>query len=260
MLVDSHCHLDYLAAEQNGWDVTDVLERARAGGVGWMLSVAVDRANQARVLEHAHRHANVFASAGLHPASCAAESVTEEELLALAADRRVVAIGETGLDYFHGSDSAERQQASFAAHLRAAARAQLPVIVHTRDACEDTLRLMREHADTTVGGVMHCFTESLGMARAAIELNFLVSFSGIVTFRSADALREVVRALPLDRILVETDSPYLAPVPNRGKRNEPAHVRLVAQAVAAVKGLAPEAVEEATTDNFFRLFRRAQRG
>jgi TatD DNase family protein len=133
----------------------------------------------------------------------------------------------------------------------------LPVIVHTRDAVDDTLALMRRHADPAQGGVMHCFTESLAMARAAIDMNYLVSFSGIVTFKSADALREVVRELPLDRILVETDSPYLAPVPHRGKRNEPAHVRVVAAAVAAIKGLRAEEVAEATTANFFRLFRRA---
>jgi TatD DNase family protein len=257
MLVDSHCHLDYLTSADAAWDVTALLERARCQGVGHVLTVAVDGANQQRVLEHARRHANVFASAGIHPAAAASERIAGEELLALADDPGVVAIGETGLDYFHGADTAELQQQSFVTHLRVAARAGLPVIVHTREASDDTLRLMRQHADTGSAGVMHCFTESLAMARAAIELNFMVSFSGIITFRSAAALREVVRELPLERILVETDSPYLAPVPHRGQRNEPAYVSLVAAAVAAIKGIAVEEVADTTTANFFRLFRRA---
>ena len=169
----------------------------------------------------------------------------------------MVAIGETGLDYYHGAEHAERQQKSFVTHLQAASRAGLPVIVHTRDAREDTLRLLAAHADPVHAGVMHCFTESLEMARAAMEMNFMISFSGIITFRSAAALREVVRAVPLDRMLVETDSPYLAPVPHRGRTNEPRHVLHVAEAVAAIKEIPLEEVAATTTANFYRLFPRA---
>lgn len=257
MLIDSHCHLDYLTAPDVGMDIGCILQSAAAVGVERMLTVAVDRSNIPRVLAHARAHAEVFASVGMHPSSCAELPLGIEELLALAAEPRVVAIGETGLDYHYGPETAELQQQSFVTHLQAASRAGLPVIVHTRDAREDTLRLLARHADPEHAGVMHCFTESLEMARAAIEMNFMISFSGIITFRNASALREVVRAVPLDRLLVETDSPYLAPVPHRGRTNEPCHVVHVAEAVAAIKDIPLAAVAEATTANFFRLFPRA---
>jgi len=234
MLIDSHCHLDYLTSPDVGMDIGTILQSAAAAGVGRMLTVAVDRGNIPRVLAHARAHAEVFASVGIHPSSCDEHPVSVDELLALAAEPRVIAIGETGLDYYYGAEHAERQQQSFVTHLQAAARAGLPVIVHTREAREDTLRLLADHADPVCAGVMHCFTESLEMARAAMELNFMISFSGIITFRNAAALREVVRAVPLDRMLVETDSPYLAPVPHRGRTNEPRHVLHVAEAVAAL--------------------------
>jgi TatD DNase family protein len=257
MLIDSHCHLDYLTSPDVGMDIHAILQTAAAAGVGRMLTVAVDRDNQSRVLAHAQAHEQVFASVGIHPSSCAGEPVSVAELLALAAQPKVVAIGETGLDYYHGAEYADRQQQSFVTHLQAASRAGLPVIVHTRDAREDTLRLLAAHADPVHAGVMHCFTESLEMARAAMEMNFMISFSGIITFRSAAALREVVRAVPLDRMLVETDSPYLAPVPHRGRTNEPRHVLHVAEAVAAIKQIPLEEVATATTANFYRLFPRA---
>ena len=260
MLIDSHCHLDYLTAPDVGMDIDAILRSAAAAGVGRMLTVAVDRQNQPRVLAHARAHEQVFASVGIHPSSCTGEPVSVAELLALAAAPKVIAIGETGLDYYHGAGHAERQQQSFVTHLQAASRAALPVIVHTRDACDDTLRLLARHAGPVHAGVMHCFTESLEMARAAMEMNFLISFSGIITFRNAAALREVVRAVPLDRMLVETDSPYLAPVPHRGRTNEPRHVLHVAEAVAAIKEIALEEVAAATTANFYRLFPRAAAG
>ena len=260
MLVDSHCHLDYLTSPDVGMDIYDILRSAAAAGIGCVLTVSVDRDNIPRVLAHARAHDEVLASVGIHPAACSGAPVTTEELLAFAAEPKVVAIGETGLDYYYGAEHAERQQQSFVTHLQAASLAGLPVIVHTRDAQADTLRLLEEFADPAHAGVMHCFTESLEMARAAMDMNFMISFSGIITFRNADALREVVREVPLERMLVETDAPYLAPVPHRGRTNQPCHVRHVAERVAAIKGVAFEEVAAVTTANFFRLFPRALPG
>lgn len=259
MLIDSHCHLDYLEDPRHGMPVAEVLARAADAGVGHMLTVAVDRSNIPKVMAHARAFPQVSASVGIHPGACAGTSLADEdELLALVADPVVVAIGETGLDYHYGSETAELQRHSFGVHLRAAARAGLPVIVHTREAVGDTLAIMSEHACPRSGGVMHCFTESLSMARAAMDMNFFISFSGIITFRNADALREVVAAVPLERMLIETDAPYLAPVPYRGRSNQPAYVAQVAAAVASIKGVPVEAVTEATGQNFFRLFTRAR--
>ncbi len=261
MLIDSHCHLDYLEDPRHGMSVGDVLARARDAGVGHMLTVAVDRGNIPKVIAHARQYPQVSASVGIHPGACGdGPLVQESELFLLAADPNVVAIGETGLDYHYGLEHAELQRSSFAVHLRAGSAAELPVIVHTREAVQDTLDIMSTHADPRFGGVMHCFTESIEMALAAIEMNFFVSFSGIVTFRNADALRSVVKAVPLDRLLVETDAPYLAPVPFRGRSNEPAFVARVAEAVAEIKGLSPESVIEASGANFARLFTRARLG
>jgi len=257
MLVDSHCHLDYIASAVDGMNVEDILRRAHEAGVGRMLTVAVDRANLGAVLAHAREHEPVFAAVGIHPSSCADDVISVDDLVELAGAPKVVAIGETGLDYHYRPETAEIQQRSFVNHLKAASRARLPVIVHTRDASQDTLRLLAAHSDPGHGGVMHCFTESLAVARAAMELNFLVSFSGIITFRSAGALREVVREVPLERMLVETDAPYLSPVPHRGRTNEPGHVVHVAEMVAAIKQTSVDEVAAVTTENFFRLFPRA---
>ncbi len=257
MLIDSHCHLDYLTAPPSGRAIADILQSAAAAGVGRMLTVAVDRDNMTRVLAHAHAHPEVYAAIGIHPSTPEDASIDAETLLDLAADPRVIAIGETGLDYYHGADSVNLQRERFVMQLRVAARAGLPVIVHTRDARDDTLELLERHADRGCAGVMHCFTESIEMARSALALGFLISFSGIITFRSATQLREVVREVPLDRLLVETDSPYLAPVPHRGRVNEPQHVIHVAQAIAAIKDVTLEEVAQVTTANFYRLFPRA---
>lgn len=257
MLIDSHCHLDYLTGPDRNLDIQTILGDARAAGVTTVLSVSVDRVNMPRVLQHAREHPRVFASVGVHPMSCDEELISEEELLRLSAEPKVVAVGETGLDYYYETTHAEQQRQSFAIHLRAAARAGLPVIVHTREAREDTLRLMGEHADPRSAGVMHCFTESAEMAAAAMAMNFLISFSGIITFRNAAPLREVVRMVPLERMLVETDSPYLAPVPHRGRTNQPAFVTHVADAVAEIKGVSREEVDRVTSENFYRLFSRA---
>ncbi|HEX7044693.1 MAG TPA: TatD family hydrolase [Burkholderiales bacterium] len=251
-LVDSHCHLDFAPL---GSDVPAVLARAREQGVGHCLCVSVTLEAFPRVREIAHAHPNVYASVGVHPNERAGREPTADELIALAQDARIVAIGETGLDYYRSEGSTDWQQERFRNHIRAARAARKPLIIHTREAAADTLRIMREEGADQIGGVMHCFTESWEVARAAMDMNFYISFSGIVTFRNAEALRDVGRRVPADRMLIETDSPYLAPVPHRGKPNEPAFVRHVAECLAAVRGESLDAVAEQTTRNFFALFR-----
>jgi TatD DNase family protein len=254
MLVDSHCHLDRIDLSPYDGDLAAALAAARERGVTRMLCIGIDRANAERVCEIARDHEGVYASVGIHPLDLGDELETEESLCQLARRPEVVAIGETGLDYHYSKDNKAAQQASFRAHLRAAAALRKPAIVHTREAREDTLAAIREAGDPTVGGVLHCFTEDWEMARAALDLNYYVSFSGIITFRNAEPLREVVRRMPLERLLVETDSPYLAPVPFRGKRNEPKYTREVAACVAELKGLSLEEVAAITSANFDRLF------
>ena len=237
------------------------LDAARAAGVGHLLCVGVDPARQAGMLDLIGRRPSISCSAGLHPCRDVAEEPSTEAIARWCADPRIVAVGETGLDYHYVERVApERQRARFRSHLRAARSIGLPVIVHTRAARADTLAILREERAHEVGGVLHCFTEDLETARAALDLGFVVSFSGIVTFRNAAALREVACALPLDAMLVETDAPYLAPVPLRGKDNEPAFVRIVAELLAGLRGEAFDEFAAATTANFFRVFDRAQRG
>ncbi len=259
-LVDSHCHLDRLDLNKLGGDLDSVLADAAEQGITHMLCVCIDMNNVAAVKELAHRYSNIYASVGVHPTAKDAHEPAVEELLALADDPRVVAIGETGLDYFYAKGELEWQRDRFRRHIRAARRCGKPLIVHTRDAKADTLRIMEEEHAAESGGVMHCFTEDWPMAERALELNFYISFSGIVTFRNADALREVARRVPLDRLLVETDSPYLAPVPHRGKSNQPAYVRHVAEFIAELRGETLESIAEITSGNFFRLFKEAQSG
>ncbi len=254
MLVDSHCHLDRIDLTPYDGDLGAALAAARERGVTRMLCIGIDRNNASAVCEIARSHPGVYASVGIHPLDIADELETIDSLCTLADRPEVVAIGETGLDYYYSQDKREAQQQSFRAHLRAASRLRKPVIVHTRDAREDTLALIREAGDADVGGVLHCFTESWEMARAAIDMNYCISFSGIITFKNAEELREVVRQVPLDRLLVETDSPYLAPVPFRGKKNEPKYTREVAECVAQLKGISYEALAEITSANFDRVF------
>lgn len=254
-LVDSHCHLNF---EPLGASIDSVLQNARANGVGHMLCVSVTIEAFPEVRALAHRYDCVFASVGVHPNERDVREPTVEELVELANDARVVAIGETGLDYFRSQGDLGWQQERFRRHIRAAKRCHKPLIIHTRDAAADTLRIMVEEAAGDVGGVMHCFTESWEVARQALDLGFHVSFSGIVTFRNAEALRAVARQVPLARLLVETDAPYLAPVPKRGKTNEPAFVRYVAECIAEVRGVSLSAIAAATTENFFRLFAAAR--
>lgn len=254
MFVDSHCHLDFpdLAADLDG-----VLERMQAARVTHALCVAVTLEDLPRVMTLARSRPNLFASAGVHPDYQDIQEPTVDELVALAADPKVVAVGETGLDYFRLTGDLEWQRERFRTHIRAARVCGKPLIVHTRAASEDTLRILREEGAEAVGGVMHCFTESWEVARGALDLGFYISFSGIVTFKSAQDLRDVAARVPDHRLLVETDSPYLAPVPHRGRTNEPAYVAAVAAGVATVRGSTVEDVAETTTRNFFELFRHA---
>src|SRR5687768_7730445 len=251
MLVDSHCHLDFpeLAA-----DVPGALADMAAHGVSHALCISVTLEEFPKVSALAEAHANRYATVGTHPDYPYHPLVTSEHLVELAGHPKIVGIGETGLDYYRLKGDLEWQRERFRAHIRAAKGCGKPLIVHTRSAAEDTLRIMHEEGAEEVGGVMHCFTETWDTAQAALELGFHISFSGIVTFKNAGALKEVARRVPLDRLLVETDSPYLAPVPYRGKTNRPAWVRYVAEEVARVRGVSLEEIAAATSANFFRLF------
>jgi TatD DNase family protein len=252
MYVDSHCHINFPDLADKLPEIFDLMDENR---VSHALCIGVDLERFPGILALAEAHPNVYATVGVHPDHevCAEPSVAQ--LVALADHPRVVGIGETGLDYFRLTGDLEWQRERFRTHIRAARTCGKPLVVHTRAAADDTLRIMREENAGEAGGVMHCFTESLAVAETALDLGFHISFSGIVSFKNAAALREVAAAVPLERMLIETDAPYLAPVPHRGKINQPGYVKHVAEAIAQVRGLAPEAVGEATTENFFRLFR-----
>ncbi|WP_116473121.1 TatD family hydrolase [Zobellella maritima] len=258
MLVDSHCHIDRLAYGKKHANIAEVINKAGARGVNHMLCISVGLSSFPAMLETIAPYPQVFASCGVHPLHQNDERFDATLLRQLAADPAVVAIGETGLDYFYAPETRDLQLPAFEQHVATAVELDKPLIIHTRDAQQDTLDILRQGQAQQVGGVLHCFTESLAMAEAAMELGFYISISGIVTFRSADALREVVKALPLERLLVETDSPWLAPVPFRGEENEPAYVRTVAEYIAQLKGISPEQVAEQTTANFFELFKLAK--
>lgn len=255
MFVDSHCHLDFpdLAEREES-----VLAAMAANNVGHALCVSVKLEDFPRVLALAGRHPQLWASVGVHPDNAGVDEPGEDRLVALADHPKVVAIGETGLDYYWHKDAPEWQRERFRTHIRAARRCGKPLIVHTRAAAEDTLRLMREEHAGEAGGVMHCFTESSEVARAALDLGFYISFSGIVTFRNAKELKAVASYVPLDRLLIETDAPYLAPVPHRGRTNEPAWVIHVAEEIARLRGVPLDHIETVTTENFFRLFAHAK--
>lgn len=254
MLVDSHCHLDRLDLTAHNGSLDAALEAARARGVGHFLCIGVSADNAAQVKALAERYEDVDCSVGIHPLDLApGETPALDWLLQELNHPNVVAIGETGLDYHYEPEAAQVQQASFRLHLEAARMTGKPVVIHTRAARADTLDLLREAA-LPGAGVLHCFTEDWDMARAALDLGYYISLSGIVTFRNADALRDVARQVPADRLLVETDSPYLAPIPHRGKPNLPEYVREVAEFIALVRGERFERLAEQTTENFRRLF------
>ncbi len=254
MLVDSHCHLDFpeLADELDA-----VLARAAAAGVGLMQTIATRLSKFDGVRAIAEAHENVFCSVGVHPHNVADEPVTAGALIERAGHPKVIGIGETGLDYFYDHAPRATQRAAFAEHIRAARVTGLPLIVHTRDADADTVDILAAEGAGEARGVIHCFSSDRAMARRCLDLGFAISFSGIVTFKNAVELREVARLVPLDRVLVETDAPYLAPVPMRGKRNEPGFVAHTARLVAELKGVTPDELAAATTANFLALFSKA---
>lgn len=258
MLVDSHCHLDRLDFDNLGMDISGVLDKARQAQVNHILCVSIHLHQFPDMMALIEPFDNVSASCGVHPLN-QEETYDYQELLRLADHPKVVAIGETGLDYYYAEETRKVQQASFAQHIDAANALGKPLIIHTRSAKEDTIAIMDEHGAEKCGGVFHCFTEDLEMAKKGLDRGFYISISGIVTFRNAKALQEVVKQLPLDKLLVETDAPYLTPVPYRGKQNHPALVREVAQFIADLKGISLEALAEQTTENFYQLFTQAKR-
>lgn len=259
-LVDSHCHLDRLDLTPYAGDLSKALLAAKQQGIGHILSVSVDLQDFPTLLEIANTYPTISLSVGLHPNDPAIpHEPTVDELVNLAKNEKVVAIGETGLDYYRSEGDISWQQDRFRQHIRAAQAVQKSLIVHTRMAKEDTLRLLKEENASSVGGVMHCFTEDWDTAQAAMDLNFYISISGIVTFKNALHVQEVAKKIPLDRLLIETDAPYLAPVPHRGKSNEPAYVRYVAEFIAVLRGISVVELAEQTTENFFNCFKEARK-
>ena len=250
-IIDSHCHINFPELIE---DIDGVLERMAENQVSKALCVSVTLEKFPEVLSLAKAHKHIYASVGVHPDHESGEEPSVERLVSLSEDPKVVAIGETGLDYFRTEGDVAWQRDRFRVHIRAARETDKPLIIHTREAGDDTLSILKDEGEGLVRGVMHCFTETLEFARASIDLGFFISFSGIITFKNAQAIRDVAKVIPLESILIETDSPYLAPVPNRGKTNEPSYVRYVLEEVARVKELPVDTVAQATTKNFHRLF------
>lgn len=258
MFVDSHCHLDRVDLAPYDGDFAAMVLAAREQDIRHMLCVCIDLEHYPAMRELVSGYDGISVSVGVHPNEKSAQEPEIAQLLALGADPAVVAIGETGLDYHYNDGDLEWQRRRFEMHINAARELAKPLIVHTRDARDDTIALMRSANARDVGGVMHCFTETWEMAKQALEMGFYISFSGIVTFKSAEALRDVARRVPLDRLLIETDSPYLAPVPHRGKSNEPCFVRHVASQIAELRDMPLDELAETTSRNFFDLFRLAR--
>jgi len=256
-LVDSHCHLPLVATPDRS--VAEIVAVAEENGVSHMLCVSVQLETFAQVRQAALDFDNVFASVGVHPNTDeSAREPSLDELLTLGSDPAIVAIGETGLDYFRSEGDLDWQRDRFRRHIRAARELKKPLIIHTRESAADVIEILRDERATDVGGVMHCFVDDWDTASAAMDLGFYISISGIVTFKTAEDLRAVALQVPLERLLVETDSPWLAPVPRRGKQNEPAYVRHTAEFLADLRGISLEALADATTRNFFELFRHAK--
>ncbi len=256
--MDSHCHLDRLNLKRYEGSLDRLMEETRDAGVGHSLCVSIDLEHYPKMRSLVEPYADVSVSVGVHPNERHRRDPTPEELVELAADPRNVAIGETGLDYYRSEGDLDWQRERFRTHIAAARACAKPLIVHTRDAREDTIRILREEQARDVGGVLHCFTESLDMAKQALDLGFYISFSGIVTFSNADELRAVAAVVPIDRLLIETDAPYLTPVPHRGRPNEPRFVVHVAECIAGVRGTDPSEIAAASRENFFRLFTAAE--
>jgi len=258
MLIDSHCHLDRINLDRYDGNLANAIAAANERGIQQMLCISVTLDNIQTVIDVAQAHPSVVASVGVHPCDVKEGTATAEQLIQWASQEKVVALGETGLDYHYETESKELQHESFALHLNVGKKIGLPVVVHTREAKADTLALIKQYGSVEHSGVLHCFTEDWEMAKAALDLNYYISISGIVTFKNAEQIRDVVRNMPIDRLLVETDSPYLAPIPYRGKPNEPKYVREVAQFVADLKGMSIEQLGEHTCENFYRLFNKAK--
>jgi TatD DNase family protein len=255
-LVDSHCHLDYKPLSD---DLEVTMDRAREAGIGAVLTIGTSISGSERLPALVERHRNIWCTAGIHPHEAAKDGSSASELLRLGNHPMVVGLGETGLDYYYDNSPREAQMLAFRAHLRIAAETGLPLVIHTRDAEPDTAAVLKDAAESGVTGVLHCFSSSRQLAEIGLELGFYISISGIVTFKNAEDLRQTVRAIPLDRLLVETDAPYLAPAPHRGRPNEPALLVHTARKVAELKGVELGTLARATTDNFFRLFAKAER-
>ena len=255
MYIDSHCHINFPELNEK---IDQVLDNMKNHNISHALcvSVTLDKINE--ILDLTKRYSNIYASVGVHPDYEDIQEPDIDSLFKHSKNKKVVAIGETGLDYFRLKGDLSWQRDRFRTHIRAAIKSKLPLIIHTRNAQDDTISIMKEEGANSATGVMHCFTESYEMAKQAIDLGFYISFSGIITFKNAETLRETVKKIPIENILIETDSPYLAPVPNRGKLNEPANVRYVAEKIAELKGIPIEKVAETTTNNFFTLFTKCK--
>jgi TatD DNase family protein len=255
MYIDSHCHINFPELNQK---IDEVLSNMDSNNISHALcvSVTLDKINE--ILDLTQKYSNIYASVGVHPDYEDIQEPDVDTLFKYSKNEKVVAIGETGLDYFRLKGDLSWQRDRFRTHIRAAIKSKLPLIIHTRNAQDDTISIMKEEGANSATGVMHCFTESYEMAKKAIDLGFYISFSGIITFKNAETLRETVKKIPIENILIETDSPYLAPVPNRGKLNEPANVIYVAEKIAELKGIAVEKVAEITTNNFFTLFNKCK--
>ena len=254
-IIDSHCHLDALDYENLHQNIDEVIEKAKARDVKHLLTIGVTLSRFEKQRDTLAHRDDVSLACGVHPLDLEDEPFNYDRLLQLAAHPKVVAVGEIGLDYYYSVDNKALQQEVFAQQVQAANVLNKPVIIHTRAAREDTIRILRENDAQKCGGVLHCFTENLEMAKQGLDLGFYISFSGIITFKNAEEIRAVARQVPLDRLLVEADSPYLAPVPYRGKQNQPAYVREVCEYVATLKGVSVEEFAQITTQNFERLFK-----
>ena len=253
MYVDSHCHLNMLSLYEQG-DLDRVIAAASAAGVTSCLCVATTLDNSNIVQEIASRYDRVYASVGVHPSETMDKPLTVTDIVSQVSSDKVVAVGETGLDYYYDCDDTDAMRQRFRTHIHAAQQLKKPLIIHTRSAQKDTIDIMQQENAAAVGGVMHCFTEDWAMAQAALDMGFYISLSGIVTFKNASQVQDVAKQVPLDRLLIETDSPYLAPVPFRGKENEPAYVVYVAQKIAELRNMSVEDIARASTDNFKSLF------
>ncbi len=258
MLIDSHCHLDCIELADFNNDFDELVQQTQQAGIEHMLCVSINLEKYPAMLEQVKPYSQISVSVGVHPMADENCEFNAAYLHELAQDDKVIAIGETGLDYYYHKDDPQWQQQRFRQHIQVANTVAKPVIVHTRDAAEDTLEILREEDAGDCGGIIHCFTESQQFAEQAMELGFLISISGIITFKNADALRAVAKTIPDDRLLIETDAPYLAPIPFRGKQNQPAYVQQVAETLAEIRGSSVDHIKEITRDNFYRLFPTAR--